>query len=200
MAIIHFVIVSNDFGSVTSETATISIIDQQVESIETAETEITLMVGEAKTINVTIVPENTVDHSYTLTSENNEIVGVSNGNTLTAKTAGETIVLVSTSNPDVYVELTVAVIEPEVITNVKEDPFVWSVYPNPAADFITVESSIFMAEIRVIDLSAKILLTRKVTTQQELINVSDLTCGMCIFQAMDLSGGMLQSTMLFINH
>ena len=196
----YFVIVSNDFGSVTSETATVSIIDQPAESIELSETEITLMVGESKNINVTIGPENAVDQSYSLTSENNEIVGVSNGKTLTAISAGKTVVLVATSNPEVYVELNVTVIAPEIITNVKEEPFVWSVYPNPAVDFITVESSFLMGEIRFIDLSGMLLITRKVTTQQALINISDLKCGMCIVEVIDALGVVKQNRKLFIKY
>ena len=58
----------------------------------------------------------------------------------------------------------------------------FSMYPNPAADFITVSSESVISEIKIVDLAGKVVLETKPNTTVKMISVSSLPSGVYLVE------------------
>ena len=160
-------------------------------SVSLDETNLSMKVGEEKTLTATVLPENATDKRVAWSSSAPSIASVNNG-VIFARAAGSAIITVTTNDGGKKANCSVTV-SPPPITGIEdvETPLA-TVYPNPTDNAVTVE---FEAEgvyiVTLADMTGKVLLRQTVNEQTVSMDLSNYPTGAYL---LTIDDGKRQST------
>lgn len=150
--------------------ATVEVFDSSLVSV----TDITLdfdsldvQVGESIDLNPTVLPEDASDNSVIWSSNDTSIVTVGPQGTITGMAIGTTTVVVTTTDGGYSATLSVTVMVEEVLM----------VYPNPAADYVTVSGVKELIFVSIFTSNGQLLNRVKIVPGATKIYVADLPGG-----------------------
>lgn len=110
-------------GSNVSDSCTVTVLDNVVESIVLNSTSLTLNLGQNYVLNATVYPQNAINNSLLWSSSNTNVATVDNNGSVYAKSAGTAIITVTTMDcSSVTARCVVTVDSTIAITDIKVEP------------------------------------------------------------------------------
>jgi len=161
----------------------VSVTGVSIEKCPTAD----LMIDDTIDLDGTLSPSNAMDKSISWSSDNNSIATVDWRGIVTALSAGTVTITLQSQESGIESQCTVNVMaEPVILSNL--DQKYWSVYPNPAKDFIQIERlSETQVRFSLYDLSGQKLLEKSIKPSKGVgrIDIRGITGGIHLLEISD---------------
>lgn len=184
----------NNFASATELTGGTLVVSSSVVPVTSVELNIhsqNLQVGDQLQLTATVLPANATNQNLTWSSSNTSVAAVVNG-LVTALSAGETTITVTTEDGGKTATCNVTVEEATDINEVKRVDI--QLYPNPVADVLYIQTEETITNLRLLTISGVLMIEENEVFDK--IDISNLPQGVYILTLRSAEGNLWQERII----